>query len=90
MVSQEVGFELQIGSLLVIDIPSAYFAALLGQFVGVLQTSGHSHSTCPVEVAVALVVGQFCQRIQGNLFVILVSNLELDWCAAAKTHVHTS
>lgn len=58
-VSQEEGLELEVGSLLVIDVAYSYFAALLGQSVGVLQTSGYSHSSCPVEVAVALVIGQF-------------------------------
>ncbi len=87
--SKEEGLELEVRALLLIYIAISYFTGLLGELVSVLETSRDPHSSSPVEVAVALVVGEFCQCIQGYLVVIFIPHFKLDGCAAAKFDIYT-
>lgn len=80
--SQKVWLGLQIRSLLLQSVLFSDLAALLGELVGVLQASRHSHCSSPVVISIALVVGELSKCVQWDLSTF-IADFELHWCAAA-------
>ena len=85
--SQKVRLAPQVRSLFLQGVLFSNLAALLGEFVGVLQASRHSHCSGPVVIPVALIVGNLGKRIQRDLSTF-IADFELDWGAASLLLTH--